>query len=261
MITAKTQVTGWSASMAIARVLTLLYGVGTYLFFFGTFVYLIGFVGNWVVPKSIDSGVAAGSIGSAIAINVLLLAAFAIQHTIMARPSFKAWWTGYVPWCVERSTFVLLATAILALMAWQWQPLPTVVWQVDNGALAVLLMGISLAGWAIVLISTFLIDHFELFGLRQTVLYALGRTAERPAFKERLFYRWVRHPLMLGFLIAFWFTPVMTQGHLLFAAVTTAYILVALQIEERTLVYLHGDRYRNYQQRVSMLLPFGKPRT
>jgi protein-S-isoprenylcysteine O-methyltransferase Ste14 len=258
MITAKSHATDRSASVAIARALTLLYGVGAYAFFFGTFLYLIGFVGNWVVPKSIDSGIPAGSTAAAIVIDVLLLTAFAVQHTVMARPSFKTWWTQYVPWCVERSTFVLLATAILALMAWQWRPLPTVVWHVENGVLAALLSGVSLAGWGIVFISTCLIDHFELFGLRQSVLYALGRTAERPAFKERLFYRWVRHPLMLGFLIAFWFTPVMTQGHLLFAVVTTAYVLVALQIEERTLVYLHGDQYRNYQQRVSMLLPFGR---
>jgi protein-S-isoprenylcysteine O-methyltransferase Ste14 len=260
MVAANTEAVDRSPSTVVARTLTLLYGVSTYLFFFGTFLYLIGFVGNWVVPKSIDSGIPADSTGSAIAINVLLLAAFAVQHTIMARPSFKTWWTRRVPWCVERSTFVLLATAILAVMAWQWRPLPTVVWHVENGALAALLSAVSLAGWGIVLISTCLIDHFELFGLRQTVLYALGRKAEPPAFKERLFYRWVRHPLMLGFLIAFWATPVMTQGHLLFAVVTTAYILVALQIEERTLVYLHGDQYRNYQRRVSMLLPFGRSR-
>lgn len=241
---------------AAARALTLVYGVGTYLFFFGTFLYLIGFVGNWIVPKSIDSGPADSAPGTAIAVNVLLLAAFAVQHTIMARPAFKEWWLRYVPECVERSTYVLLATALLALMAWQWRPLPTVVWEV-GGVAGVLLGATSLAGWAVVLIATFLIDHFELFGLRQTVLYALGRNAEPPAFKERLFYRWVRHPLMLGFLIAFWATPVMTQGHLLFAAVTTAYILVAIQIEERTLVHLHGDRYRDYQRRVSMLLPWG----
>jgi protein-S-isoprenylcysteine O-methyltransferase Ste14 len=157
---------------------------------------------------------------------------------------------------VERSTFVLFTTAILALMAWQWRPLPTVVWRVDNPMMAALLSGISLAGWGIVLVATFLIDHFELFGLRQTVQYAMQRKVEGPEFKERLFYKWVRHPLMLGFLIAFWATPVMSQGHLLFAAVTTAYVLVAIQVEERTLVYLHGDRYRNYQRRVSMLLPF-----
>lgn len=249
-----------SSPNVVARALTLLYGVGAYAFFFGTFLYLIGFVGNWIVPKSIDSGVPAGSTASAITINVLLLALFAVQHTIMARPAFKTWWTRYVPACVERSTFVLFATAILALLAWQWRPLPAVVWQVENGALYSLLAVISLAGWGIVLISTFLIDHFELFGLRQSVLYSLGREAEAPAFKERLFYRWVRHPLMLGFLIAFWFTPVMTQGHLLFAAVTTAYVVLAVQIEERTLVHLHGDRYREYQRRVSMLIPFGRSR-
>ena len=243
----------------IARMLVLLYGVTVYLFFFGTFVYLVGFVGNWFVPKSIDSGPPATSIGSAIAVDVLLLAAFAIQHTIMARPAFKEWWARYVPPAVERSTFVLLATAILAVLAWQWRPLPTVVWQVDDAVLAGLLNGISLAGWGIVLVATFLIDHFELFGLRQTVSFALGQPDQHPAFKERLFYRWVRHPLMLGFLLAFWSTPVMTQGHLLFAAVTTAYVLLALHIEERTLVYLHGDRYRDYQRRVPMLLPFRKP--
>lgn len=259
MISAKSHVADRSPAVAVARVLTLLYGLGAYAFFFATFLYLIGFVGNWVVPKSIDTGSPATSVGSAIAVNVLLLAAFAVQHTVMARPRFKAWWTGYVPWCVERSTFVVFSTAILACMAWQWRPLPTVVWRVENGALVALLSGVSLAGWGIVLISTCLIDHFDLFGLRQTVLYALGRPAERPAFKEHLFYRWVRHPLMLGFLIAFWATPVMTQGHLLFAVVTTAYILVALPIEERTLVYLHGDRYRDYQRRVSMLLPLGRP--
>jgi protein-S-isoprenylcysteine O-methyltransferase Ste14 len=246
-----------SSSSTAARALTLLYGVATYAFFFGTFLYLIGFVGNWIVPKSIDSGTPTGSNADAITTNVLLLGLFAVQHTIMARPGFKAWWTRYVPWHVERSTFVLLGTAILALMAWQWRPMPAVVWRVDQPLLAAILSGVSLAGWGIVLVSTFLIDHFELFGLRQTVLYAMERKIEGPEFKERLFYRFVRHPLMLGFLIAFWATPVMTQGHLLFAVVTTAYILVAIQIEERTLVYLHGDRYRDYQRRVPMLLPFG----
>ncbi len=251
------QAASWSPSSAVARALTLMYGVATYVFFFGTFLYLIGFVGNWVVPKSIDSGIPAASIAGAITTNVLLLGLFAVQHTIMARPGFKAWWTRYVPWHLERSTYVVLATAILALMAWQWRPLPTVVWRVDQPMMAAFLNGVSLAGWGIVLVSTYLIDHFELFGLRQTVLYAMQRKVEGPEFKERLFYRWVRHPLMLGFLIAFWATPVMTQGHLLFAAVTTAYVLIAIQIEERTLVSLHGDRYRDYQRRVSMLLPFG----
>jgi protein-S-isoprenylcysteine O-methyltransferase Ste14 len=242
----------------VARALTLLYGVGSYLFFFCTFLYLIGFVGNWVVPKGIDDGTPAASTGAAVAVDVLLLALFAVQHTIMARPAFKDIWTRWVPWHVERSTFVLLSTAILALMAWQWRPLPEPVWRVENPLAAGFLTIVSLAGWGIVLVSTFLIDHFELFGLKQTVSYAMGRPHEPPRFKERLFYRWVRHPLMLGFLIAFWATPTMSQGHLLFAAVTTVYILIAIQIEEHTLVQLHGDQYRDYQRRVSMLLPFGR---
>jgi len=245
---------------AAARAFTLLYGVGSYLFFFGTFLYLIGFVGNWIVPKAIDDGTPAGSIATAVVIDVLLLGLFGVQHTIMARPAFKEVWTRWVPVHVERSTFVLFSTAILAFMAWQWRPLPTTVWHVESPLLAAGLVGLSLAGWGIVLVSTFLIDHFELFGLTQTVSYAMGRPHQPPTFKERLFYRWVRHPLMLGFLIAFWATPVMSQGHLLFAGVITAYILVALQIEERTLVYLHGDQYRDYQRRVAMLIPFGRSR-
>lgn len=245
---------------AVGRVLTLLYGVGTYLFFFGTFLYLIGFVGNWVVPKGIDDGTPAASPGAAVATNVLLLALFAVQHTIMARPAFKAVWTRWVPWHVERSTFVLFATAILAVMAWQWRPLPEPVWRVESPLAVRALTIVSLAGWGMVLVSTFLIDHFELFGVKQTISYALGRPLESPTFKERLFYRWVRHPLMLGFLIAFWATPTMSRGHLLFAVVTTLYVLIAIRIEERTLVHLHGEQYRSYQRRVSMLLPFGRRR-
>ncbi len=246
--------------VASARILTLVYGFASYVFFLVTFLYLIGFVGNWLVPKSIDSGEAAASVQTAVMINVLMLGLFAIQHTIMARPAFKQWWTRVVPTQIERSTFVLLATAILAVMAWQWRPLPEVVWQVENPIWVALLSGISLAGWGIVLIATFLIDHFELFGLKQTVAYATGRVARSPQFKERLFYRWVRHPLMSGFLIAFWFTPVMTQGHLLFAVVTTVYILIGVKIEEHTLLYLHGDRYEDYRRRVSMLFPLPRRR-
>jgi len=246
------------AGGTIARALALLYGIVTYLFFFGTFLYLIGFVGNWVVPKGIDDGTPAATTGAAVATDILLLGLFAVQHTIMARPAFKEVWTRWVPWHVERSTFVLLSTALLAVMAWQWRPLPEPVWRIESPIAAALVVGLSLAGWGIVLVSTFLIDHFELFGLKQTVSYAMGREHEPPKFKERLFYRWVRHPLMLGFLIAFWATPVMSEGHLLFALVTTAYILIAIQIEERTLVHLHGDHYRDYQRRVGMLLPFGR---
>ena len=241
----------------LGRGFAFLYGVGSYLFFFGTFLYLIGFVGNWVVPKGIDDGPPTPA-GTAIPINVALLGLFAIQHTIMARPAFKRWWTRIMPEHLERSTFVLLSTAILAFMAAEWRAMPATVWHVASPALAAILAGISLAGWGIVLISTFLIDHFELFGLTQSVSYALGRPHQHPTFKERLFYRWVRHPLMLGFLIAFWATPTMSQGHLLFAVVTTVYVLIALQIEEATLVELHGDRYRDYQRRVPMLLPTGR---
>jgi protein-S-isoprenylcysteine O-methyltransferase Ste14 len=244
----------------VARALTLVYGVAVYLFFFGTFLYLIGFVGNWIVPKGIDDGTPAASVGAAVAVDVLLLGLFAVQHTIMARPAFKEVWTRWVPWHLERSTFVLLATAILAFMAWQWRPLPAPVWHFESPLATVLLAGLSLAGWGIVLVSTFLIDHFELFGLTQTVSYALQRPHVHPKFKERLFYRWVRHPLMLGFLIAFWATPTMSQGHLLFAVVTTVYILIAIQIEERTLIQLHGNQYRDYQRRVAMLLPLGPRR-
>jgi protein-S-isoprenylcysteine O-methyltransferase Ste14 len=243
---------------ALSRALTLVYGVGTYLFFFGTFLYLIGFVGNWVVPKGIDDGTPAASLGAAVAIDVLLLGLFAVQHTVMARPAFKDVWTRWVPWHVERSTYVLLSTAILAVMAWQWQPLPEPVWHFESPLAVGVLTAASLAGWGVVLVSTFLIDHFELFGLKQTVAYGLGRPHVFPTFKERLFYRWVRHPLMLGFLIAFWATPTMSQGHLLFAVTTTLYVLVAIQIEERTLVHLHGEDYRSYQRRVPMLLPFGR---
>jgi len=258
-MTTETSMTAERPAGAVARALTLLYGIGTYLFFFGTFLYLIGFVGNWVVPKGIDDGTPAASTGAAVAVNVLLLGLFALQHTIMARPAFKEIWTRWVPWHVERSTFVLLATAILAVMAWQWRPLPAPVWRFYS-PLAGVLSAASLAGWGIVLVSTFLIDHFELFGVKQTVFYALGRPLVHPKFRERVFYRWVRHPLMLGFLIAFWATPIMSQGHLLFAVVTTLYVVIAIQIEERTLLHLHGDQYLSYQRRVPMLLHFGRRR-
>jgi len=246
-----------SQGSALGRGFSFIYGLGTYLFFFITFLYLIGFVGNWVVPKGIDDGTPTPA-GTAIPINVGLLALFAIQHTIMARPAFKRSFTRIVPEHLERSTFVLLSTAILALMAAEWRAMPAPVWQITSPLPAAILAGISLAGWGIVLISTFLIDHFELFGLKQTLAYAMGRPHIHPTFKERLFYRWVRHPLMLGFLIAFWATPTMSQGHLLFAVVVTAYVLLALQIEEATLIELHGDRYRDYKRRVPMLIPTGR---
>ena len=243
---------------AIARALTLLYGVATYLFFFGTFLYLIGFVGNWVVPKGIDDGTPAATTGAAVAVDVLLLGLFAVQHTIMARPAFKEVWTRWVPWHVERSTFVLLSTALLAVMAWQWRPLPEPVWRIESPLMVALLAGLSLAGWGIVLVSTFLIDHFELFGLRQVYARLTGRPIPEPEFRTPLFYRHVRHPLYTGFVLSFWATPVMTAGHLLFSIAMTAYILVGIWFEERDLIAQFGDRYRQYRDQVGMLLPSRK---
>jgi protein-S-isoprenylcysteine O-methyltransferase Ste14 len=234
--------------------LVLLFGVVSYLVFFGTFLYQVGFVTNLVVPKGIDSGSVVPTFQAA-GINVLLLSLFAIQHTIMARLKFKAWWTQVVSPAIERSIFVLLSSLILLLMNWQWQPLPEFVWHVEGAAGRNALFAVGFAGWGLVLSSTFLINHFDLFGLRQVWLYFQGVEYTTVVFKETVIYNWVRHPLMVGFIIAFWATPDMTQGHLLFAVVTTAYILVGIQIEERTLVGIHGDDYRAYQRRVSQIIP------
>jgi protein-S-isoprenylcysteine O-methyltransferase Ste14 len=235
------------------RTLILLFGVISYFIFFGTFLYQIGFLVGVAVPKAIDDGAAVSGF-QAVATNLALLSLFAIQHTIMARLAFKRWWTTIIPESIERSVYVLLSSLILLLMNWQWKPLPETVWHVD-GAGRNALYAVAAAGWGIVLYGTFLINHFDLFGLRQVWLYFNQREYEPLKFKESVFYHWVRHPLMLGFIIAFWATPDMTQGHLLFAAVTTAYVVVGIQIEERTLVAIHGDDYRRYQERVSMIIP------
>lgn len=240
-------------STAASRASVLAYGIFAYVLFFATFLYLIGFVGGFVVPKTLDSGVA-GSIGMAILVNVLCLAVFGIQHTIMARPAFKRAFTRIIPAAAERSTFVLVTSAILIATVWFWQPMPQVIWHVEGPA-AWLLTGISFLGWGIVLASTFIIDHFDLFGLRQTVTYAMGRQYTAPQFKEILFYRVVRHPLMVGFMIAFWSTPHMSLSHLVFALTCTAYIFVGVRIEETTLVELHGEAYEQYRRRVRGLLP------
>ena len=243
-----------SGASAASRAAILLYGVATYLFFLGVFAYTIGFVGGFVVPKHIENGVLVDPL-SAVLVDVVLLALFAIQHSVMARPAFKRWWTQIVPPAAERSTFVLFASALLALIVWQWRPLPGVVWKVESPVGVALLHGLYFLGWGIVLYATFLIDHFELFGVRQAVSYALGRPTEPAQFTERSLYRVVRHPLMLGFLIAFWAAPVMSPGRLLFAGVITAWVLVAIRIEESTLVEVHGELYEGYRRRVPALVP------
>jgi methanethiol S-methyltransferase len=209
------------------------------------------------VPKTIDSG-ASTSLTEALIVNLLLMSLFAIQHSVMARPQFKQVWTRLVPKSVERSTYVLFASLALALLCWQWRPMPTVVWNAENHNIAVALIGLSLVGWLIVLTSTFLINHFELFGLHQVANNLTGRPMPAPRFRTPLYYKFVRHPIYLGFVIAFWATPTMTLGHLLFAAVTTAYILVGILLEERDLVDVFGDEYLHYRDRVSMLLPWRK---
>ena len=242
------------SASTVGGVVAVLYGTVTYLLFLGTFLYAIAFVGNLPVPKTVDSGTA-GPVVPALLINTLLLGLFAIQHSVMARPAFKRWWTRIVPPSVERTTFVLLASLALLLLYWQWWPMPDVIWSVTHPAAATSLQAIFWLGWAIVLASTFLINHFELFGLQQVFARLLNRPLPAPAFKAPLFYKAVRHPIYLGFLLAFWATPQMSAGHLLFAIATTGYIFIGIWFEERDLIAMFGDQYRRYRAQVSMLIP------
>jgi methanethiol S-methyltransferase len=231
------------------------FGAVACLTFLFTILYAIGFVSDLVVPKAIDTGTKS-PIFEALAVNLALMSLFAVQHSVMARKGFKQWWTQFIPKPVERSTYVLCASLALLLLFWQWRPMPAVVWHIEEPEMAAAIAILSFIGWVIVFISTFLINHFELFGLHQVANNLTGRQMPTPIFRTPFFYKFVRHPIYLGFIIAFWAAPVMSVGHLLFAAVTTAYIFVGILLEERDLIDMFGDEYCRYKQRVSMLLPW-----
>jgi protein-S-isoprenylcysteine O-methyltransferase Ste14 len=239
----------------MSRVLGVLYGLAAYVIFLGSFLYAVGFVGGFLAPKNIDTG-ATTDLPVALAIDAALLGLFAVQHSVMARPWFKAAWVKVIPASIERSTYVLLSSLLLSLIFWQWRPMTGVVWSVPDGIGHIVLLGLFWMGWLIVLLSTFMISHFDLFGLRQVLLNLQGKAYSHPPFVTNGLYKLVRHPIMLGFIIAFWFTPTMTLGHLVFAFSTTAYILIALQFEERDLIAALGELYVDYRKRVPMVLPW-----
>jgi protein-S-isoprenylcysteine O-methyltransferase Ste14 len=239
----------------MGRIIGFLFGLVAYLVFLPTFLYAIGFVTGVGVPKTIDDGPVV-PVTEALIVNLLLLSLFAVQHSGMARKPFKRWLTQFMPASVERSVYVLLASLALILLLWQWRPIPAVVWQITNEQVAMTMTALSLAGWLLVLFSTFLINHFELFGLHQVAANLAGRTMPEVRFKTPVLYKFVRHPIYLGFIIAFWATPVMTVGHFLFAAVTTAYIFIGIALEERDLIQLFGEEYKRYRAQVGMLAPF-----
>jgi len=236
------------------KMLSFVYGVICYVVFLASFLYAVGFVGNLVVPKTIDSGTL-GPMGEALLVNSILLALFAIQHSVMARPAFKAWWTRFVPRPLERSTYVLLASLLLALLCWQWRPMTDMVWSVDHPGGRMALQMLFWLGWLVVLASTFMINHFDLFGLRQVTLHLRGVPYTHPQFTTAALYRFIRHPIMLGFLIAFWATPDMSVGHLLFALATTAYIFIGIFFEERDSARFIGPPFENYRKQVPMIIP------
>jgi protein-S-isoprenylcysteine O-methyltransferase Ste14 len=236
------------------RILVLLYGVASYAVFLATYLYAIGFMGNFAVPKSIDAA-PEGSLGLAVAINLGLLGLFAVQHSVMARPAFKRWWKRVVPEAMERSTYVLLSSLALIVLFWQWRPLGGVVWEVTDPVGRALIYTVFGAGWLLVLVSTFLINHFDLFGLRQSWLHFRGIPYTPLKFGTPWLYQHLRHPLYVGWFMAFWATPTMTAAHALFALMCTAYILIAVQLEEQDLLVAHGEDYAAYRERVPMFMP------
>ena len=237
-----------------------MFGLISYFLFFGTFLYAFGFVGNLLVPKSID-GAPQVPLAQAILTNACLLLLFALQHSIMARPAFKKWWTKIIPEPAERSTYVLLSSVCLILMVLLWQPMGGFIWRVEEPVTKTILTVLFVTGWLIVLLSTFMINHFDLFGLRQVWLYFRGKEYEPLRFRVPFFYKYVRHPLYLGWLIAFWATPVMSAAHILFAILTTGYILTAIKFEEKDLTTHFGNKYTEYKKKVPMILPVGKKKT
>lgn len=240
------------------KVVILIYGALAYIVFLVVFLYAIGFVGNIIVPKSIDTG-SETTLFSSILINVILLSVFALQHSIMARPKFKEWFNSIFSRSMERSTYILLSSLALILIYWQWRPITTIVWETENTILSNIITGIFFLGWLIVLLSTFMINHFELFGLAQIFDNLKNKQTANPKFQTNYLYKIVRHPIMLGFIIAFWATPIMTVGHLLFALVTTIYIFIAVKyLEEKDLRKFIGEKYNTYQKEVPMLIPFTK---
>ena len=240
------------------KIILLIYGLIAYLLFFASFLYFIGFMENTVVPKTIDSG-SPQSTGRALLIDVFVLMVFALQHSIMARPAFKQWWTRIIPVAIERSTYVLLSSLALLFITWQWIPLTAMIWKSENRTVSVIVYVIAAVGWLIVPLSSLMINHFELFGLKQVYNNLTNRRSAETPFTINIFYGFVRHPLMLGFLIAFWATPVMTAGHLLISLIITVYIVIAVKfLEEKDLLKIHGDQYLQYKRRVPMFIPFTK---
>lgn len=241
----------------MGRKMFFAFGIGSYFIFFITSLYSIGFVGNLIVPKSIDSGTPT-PFGQALEVDGLLLALFAIQHSIMARKGFKCWWKRYVPDPIERSTYILLSSLMMILLFRQWKPLTITVWNIENPSGWFILTALFWVGWALVVTSSFLVNHFDLFGLRQVYTYMKGREYSPIRFKKPAIYKLVRHPIMLGYIIAFWSAPRMTAGHFVFSLAMTAYILIGIQFEERDLRNTYGPAYQEYQQQVSMLMPIPK---